>query len=468
MNASTKTERAEPETDVERAMEEVRERARALQDDAPASAAPPFVELQPAENGLTPLQDALDRANHLLQDLHSRHALVRDGYALDASQWNQLRLRLAEQFPLDMPPPLTGGIKGLVRKITAKIARFFFTGQESYNQQMRVYLDQLFQMQASQVETLNALTTQMRGLDGKMRGLDGKMSALDAKMSALQNLERDVNNRQTMLLNTLDRIREGLSGSAPLDGPWTSREARLEHLLRDGPEAEDFDFLAWEEFTRGEERSIGDQQEHYATYFIGHQDVLDIGCGRGEFLEVLRRRGIPARGVDSDAQMTAHCQRKGLAAELADGLEYLRGLPDAALGGIFAAQVVEHLTVSQLSELARHSFRVLRLGSPILLETMNPSCLSIFSGAFYADPTHVKPVHPLTVRFFLRQAGFRKDETLFSAPVPEDQKLELLSADGALPQVEMLNKNLSKLNSLLYSHAHYAVLAFKPAETADK
>ncbi len=155
-------------------------------------------------------------------------------------------------------------------------------------------------------------------------------------------------------------------------------------------------------------------------------------------------------------------QEKGLVAERSDALEHLRQPPDNTLGGVFAAQVVEHLTVTELSQLAREAFRAIKPGGLIVLETLNPSCLSIFSGALYADPTHVKPVHPVALRFFLHQAGFVRDDVCYSIPTPEGEKLQLLANDAGATDTDTLNQNFERLNSVLYSCAHYAVVAWKP------
>jgi O-antigen chain-terminating methyltransferase len=278
------------------------------------------------------------------------------------------------------------------------------------------------------------------------------------------------------LYASLDTIREDVAHAPPTGQP--GRDRWLKHLLTKGAGMEDFDFLAFEEFTRGPQEEIVRQQEFYAQFFIGRDPALDIGCGRGEFLELLAARSIKAEGIDLDASMVRHCQEKGLAAQRAEALAFLAEQPDESWGGLFAAQVIEHLTVSELTELCREAFRSLRPGSPIVLETLNPSCLSIFSGALYADPTHIKPVHPVAVRFFLQQAGFAKDEVHYSLPTPDEQKLKTLppaasgtaaggqSADLSSSELRdsVMNENFERLNSILYSCAHYAAVAWKPGD----
>lgn len=157
---------------------------------------------------------------------------------------------------------------------------------------------------------------------------------------------------------------------------------------------------------RGPEPKI---REHFARYlplFEQADPVLDLGCGRGEFLRLLREKQIRGRGLDLGAENVALCQAEGLDVEALDFFAYLPGLADRSLGGIFCAQVIEHLPPAQLPELIRLCAAKLRPGARILFETPNPECLAIFATHFYLDPTHVRPVPPALMEFYLAEAGF--------------------------------------------------------------
>ena len=108
--------------------------------------------------------------------------------------------------------------------------------------------------------------------------------------------------------------------------------------------------------------------------FEGASDVLDVGCGRGEFLELLRAKGISARGIDLNEEMAAVCRERGLDATAGDALSYLLAQPDGSLGGLFAAQVVEHLEPDYLMRFLEAAYHKLRPGSKIVLETINAAC----------------------------------------------------------------------------------------------
>ena len=148
-------------------------------------------------------------------------------------------------------------------------------------------------------------------------------------------------------------------------------------------------------------------------------NVLDIGCGRGEFLEMMRDAGVPARGIDLSEESVAICRHKGLDAEVADLFEYLADLPEASLDGIFCSQVVEHLPPERLPEMIKLAASRLSRNGVIAIETPNPECLAIFATHFYLDPTHTRPVpHPL-LAFYLEEFGIGKIEVKRLAPAAE-------------------------------------------------
>src|SRR5258706_2280883 len=126
---------------------------------------------------------------------------------------------------------------------------------------------------------------------------------------------------------------------------------------------------------RGSEDRVGEQQKRYAARFAGAVDVLDLGCGRGEFLEAARDAGLDARGIDQSDECIALCRSKNLNAEKADLFAYLEALPDRSLGGVYCSQVVEHLPPDRLPVLVNLLGRKIRAGALVAIETPNPECL---------------------------------------------------------------------------------------------
>jgi predicted TPR repeat methyltransferase len=158
--------------------------------------------------------------------------------------------------------------------------------------------------------------------------------------------------------------------------------------------------------------------------------VLDIGCGRGEFLETMREAGIPARGIDLSEESIATCRHKGLAAETADLFEHLESLPEASLDGIFCSQVVEHLPPDRLPEMIGLCASRLQREGSIAIETPNPECLAIFATHFYLDPTHTRPIPPALLAFYMEEYGIGRLEIKRISPALESMpSLATLPAD---------------------------------------
>src|SRR4051794_834587 len=172
------------------------------------------------------------------------------------------------------------------------------------------------------------------------------------------------------------------------------------------------DYFAFEARMRGSTGDVRERQRPYVDDFRDAAPVLDVGCGRGEFLSLLRNAGIEAKGVDADADMVAYARGEGLEVEQVDALAYLEAQPEASLGGIFMAQVVEHLPPPALFRLLELSARALRPGGVLVAETINPlSPLALRS--YFADLTHAQPLVPETLTLLAKQAGFRDVETRY-------------------------------------------------------
>ncbi len=180
-----------------------------------------------------------------------------------------------------------------------------------------------------------------------------------------------------------------------------------------------FDYARFAERFRGPADYVKAGQRIYLADFSGRKNVVDIGCGRGEFLEMMREAGVPARGIDTSSESIALCRQKGLSAETADLFVWLAQQPEGALDGIFCSQVVEHLPPERLPEMIQLAASRLAPGGVIAIETPNPECLAIFATHFYLDPTHTRPIpHPLLV-FYLEEFGIGGIEVRRLSPAVE-------------------------------------------------
>jgi 2-polyprenyl-3-methyl-5-hydroxy-6-metoxy-1,4-benzoquinol methylase len=165
-------------------------------------------------------------------------------------------------------------------------------------------------------------------------------------------------------------------------------------------------YVAFEDLFRGPPERVAELQVPYLSLVRDHQPVLDVGCGRGEFLGLLAREGIAATGVDSDPGMVRRCSELGLDAELGDGNTFLKGLQDGSLGTVFSAQVIEHLPHAELHRMLELALRKLRPGGLFIAETVNPHRISSLK-TFWVDLSHQHPIFPEVALAACAIAGFR-------------------------------------------------------------
>jgi O-antigen chain-terminating methyltransferase len=180
-----------------------------------------------------------------------------------------------------------------------------------------------------------------------------------------------------------------------------------------------FDYARFAERFRGSEEYVKAGQQIYLADFAGRKNVLDLGCGRGEFLEMMLQAGVPARGIDMSPESIAVCRQKGLTADVADLFTWLAAQPEGSFDGIFCSQVVEHVSPDRLPEMIKLAASRLAPGGVIAIETPNPECLAIFATHFYLDPTHTRPIpHPLLM-FYLEEFGVGGIEVRRLSPAVE-------------------------------------------------
>ena len=231
-------------------------------------------------------------------------------------------------------------------------------------------------------------------------------------------------------------------------------------------------YVGFEDRFRGSEEEIRSRQQDYVQYFAGQSDVLDVGCGRGEFLDLLREKGIRARGLDLNPEMVEVCKSRGLDVTSADAVSYLNGTADKSLGGFIALQVIEHLKPPYLAEMLSLAYDKLSPGSRLVLETINPACWVSFFESFIRDLTHEKPIHPETLQYLLQASGFSNVEIVYRAPIAEGGKLRRVTArpehygdtaqDALTELVSSFNSNVDRLNGRLFSYQDYAAVATRP------
>jgi len=206
-------------------------------------------------------------------------------------------------------------------------------------------------------------------------------------------------------------------------------------------------YALFEERFRGSPAEIARGQRDYLKLLAGIPGpVLDVGCGRGEFLKLLSETGLSGSGIESNPVSAAACRAAGLEVEEADALEALGRRPAGRLGAVVAFQVVEHWPPETIFRFLQEARRALAPGGVLVAETVNTDSLSALR-AFYLDPTHARPVPPAALRFLAEAAGFSDARIEPRSPLPPADRLEELSG------------NERKLNALLFGPQDYALVA---------
>jgi SAM-dependent methyltransferase len=304
-----------------------------------------------------------------------------------------------------------GGPKGLVKRFLRKFMRWYV---EPLAADQRLFNNSVLKL---------------------VDGLSERADAAAASSERVERLLRELEER----LTRVERRGGGAPGGTPAPATVAAQPAAASLP----------DYFAFESRMRGSVDSIRERQRRYVDDFRAAAPVVDIGCGRGELLMLLREAGVEARGIDADADMVAFARGEGLDVEQADLVEYLERLEDGSLGGIFMGQVAEHLPPGVLVRALELSATKLRPAGVLVAETINPLS-PIALRNYYADLTHAQPLVPETLELLARQAGFPETELRFL-----NEPAERLTE----PDDPVIAANVRRLNELLFAPLDYALVA---------
>jgi O-antigen chain-terminating methyltransferase len=327
----------------------------------------------------------------------------------------------ADRIPIASQVPAGAALHKVVAKLVGR--------------QTQGILEQVQEFAEPVRQALEALTTAVDDLTREVReDLSGQVSAVLDRQAAQERAEA-----------LAAASGEGVRLLPPLDGhrpfrPWYSS-------------------LRFEDEFRGSRDVLLERYRDVAARLTGCAPVFDLGCGRGEFLELLTGLGIEAWGVDLDAELVKAASDRGLPVEHEDGLRLLERMDDESLGGLVLIQVVEHMTAQDVVDLVDLATTKVRPGGRVMIETVNPQSLYVLAHSFYLDPTHLRPVHPAYLMFLFKEAGFASVDIEWRSPPPEGDVMEEAAEDAAGSGV--LNANARRLNELLFAPQDYLLAAVR-------
>jgi len=224
---------------------------------------------------------------------------------------------------------------------------------------------------------------------------------------------------------------------------------QINNMLREEDHIMDAMYVSFQDRFRGTREDIKERQRIYLPYIQRaiknpeNSNIVDLGCGRGEWLELLKENNYIARGIDLNSVIVKEASMSGLEVMEGDAIDYLRSLGNNTLSVVTGFHIVEHLSLKKLIKLLDESLRVLKPGGMIIFETPNPENLLTGSCNFYTDPTHNKPIPPLTLQFLVEARGFVRTKII------------------------KLNKNQTQkldnefLQELLFGYQDYSIAGYK-------
>lgn len=373
--------------------------------------------------------------------------------------------------------------KGLKRKIARLIERLYLRVAEGTNRDIRsanvealellkVYAH-MFHLVYDSYERLNAEMTAVKRLFDQLRG---SMSEMDAGLNVqIGNMNADMGqihaklyeagkqiNDNTLILRLLSNKIEQVGNAAPAhNGEERSAESANRNSAFDS-----VFYHKFEEAFRGERSEIVSRLRVYLPQLrkqlgdnITDIKCIDIGCGRGEWLDLLKMEGVKNYiGVDINTVQLAICKENGHPVIEQDCIAYLAQQQDDSIDLITGFQIIEHLPGDVFMQLITECHRVLRKGGLALFETPNPSNLVVGAANFYLDPTHQTPMHKLYTKFMLEFGGFNHAEILEVNP---GDMSTLKVPHGHDENQQIWQRNFEILNGFFYGPQDYAVIGIK-------
>ena len=395
--------------------------------------------------------------------------------------------------PKPFPAPVVGSLINLLRRFGQPFVRLFLpqlARQQQFNAHVVRHMNELqktIEELRNAAEELSRLEERFaersEAIDRRFSEKDAEKDAAFSAISARFNEAAKVHDEIEGQIGELMALRSMLR-TAVERAPASSEAGRItkKTVTTKTPEIEptswsqltewmeDEDYRSFQDRFRGNPEVIAERMREHVVRFDGVEGrVADLGCGRGEFLDLLAEADIDAIGVEINATGAEECRRRGHDAVVSDLLEWLSEQKDASLGGVFMAQVIEHLAPTDWQRFVELAAAKLEAGGRLVVETINPGSLYALARAYVVDPTHIRPVHPELLSFLARRSGLCAVDVQFQAPVPDEERptgLAFFQGDTSVEMSEELaaiREAMSRLDQICCAPQEYTLQATRPA-----
>ena len=389
--------------------------------------------------------------------------------------------------------PVVGSLINLLRRVGQPFVKLFLpqlARQQHFNAHTVRYMNEL----QNTVEGVRNAIDELRKLEVRFtersEAIDQRFSEKDAALNVTVNATTARFNEAEKVLDEIEGqigelmglrslLRKALeSASASGDAMASTTKAEASKTPKTEPTRwselgewmGDEDYRSFQNRFRGNPEVIAERMREHVVRFEGvGGPVADLGCGRGEFLDLLAEAGIDAIGVEINAAEAEECRRRGHDAVVVDLLDWLGEQEEDSLGGVFMAQVIEHLAPTDWQRLVELVAAKLEPGGRLVVETINPESLYALTRAFVIDPTHIRPVHPELLSFLVRRAGLYAVDVEFQAPVPDEERPTGLpffqgSFSGEMTEeFAAVKEALIRLDHICCAPQEYTLQATRPA-----
>ncbi len=404
-----------------------------------------------------------------------------------------------------------GGAKGLVKRLFRKLIKGTVLPmreeQDEYNRHtansvdgLRIATEQISEEASSQLRSIHTMAEdleshkentqlmqeELQGTREELQNAQAELQRVREELQSMRNAQEEMRNTQAGMQNTQAELQRKVNAAEKAaDEIGMTVAGVIRHYLEpenrvipaaeapaaesaeagtaaEAAESEDryhaIDYFKFQNSFRGTQADIMERQKVYLPFFRNRSGrIFDLGCGRGEFLRLMKEENIPAFGVDMYSEYTVTGQLYGIDIQQGDGIALLENTEEK-FGGIFCAQVIEHIGFANIEKLCKLAFDRLEEGGCLVLETPNPMCVSAMTNAFYLDPTHERPVHPLLMEYMFKTLGFREVQLVW--PDHSLERLPHFDADG-IRNIDQVNRAMDRLSDLLFGSQDYAVIGKK-------